>query len=154
QSPPPTILSIFQSDIWIRKVRAVIGRQWRECRTRKLTRGESGRSGGLGQTIADGVSHKFRGFMNTQRLHNSGSMSANGIDAEIQMSGNFSVGLAFDNELENFKFASAKLAVGSGPTPGFNKRTHRENHFTRRHSTDGSNKLHVLDIFLKKSSRS
>ncbi len=71
-------------------------------RVRSNFSGTRGDSRDVHQAVADGVDDQLGGFVNAERVHDIGAMDADGVDAERKLVGDFFVGFAVDDELEDF----------------------------------------------------
>ena len=75
--------------------------------------GRSTRRSGFDDVVADGVVDEFGDGMEIELEHNVGAVGFGGVDANAQEGGDFLVGFAFGEELENFAFAWGKAGTGT-----------------------------------------
>src|ERR1700680_2866782 len=62
------------------------------------------------QAIANGVNDELSGLVDSQRVHDVGTMHPDGVCAETELRGNFLVGFAGDNVLQNLQLARGESA--------------------------------------------
>ena len=81
---------------------------------RRRLRGGPGKSAGsrqIHQPVSNRVHHEFGSFVNSKTIHDVGAMHGDGIHTELEFRGNFLVGFAGDDVLQNFEFARGERSV-------------------------------------------
>jgi len=73
--------------------------------------GRSGGSRNIHQAVANGVDDQFGRFVNAERVHNIGAMDRHGVGAEGEAVGDGFIGIAFDDQLQDFEFARSQAGI-------------------------------------------
>ena len=63
------------------------------------------------QPGANGIDHKLSCFVNSQSVHDVGAVNGHRVGTQVKSGGNFLVGFAINNHLQNFEFAVGQLEV-------------------------------------------
>src|SRR5579864_4057262 len=119
----------------------------REFRRQRIVSGNRGASRKSHQTIFDRVDDQLRGFVKAESVHDVGAMDGNGVDAEAEFGGNFLVGFAGDNVLEDFELARSEAGVALALEIAGEGDLRIENGFALGDFLDGGDEVEIHGVF-------
>src|SRR5579883_3512144 len=115
--------------------------------------GNRGASRKVHQPVANGVDDEFGRFVDSEGVHDIGAVNGNGVDAEIELGGDFLVGFARDDVLEDFEFARREAGVTLALKIAGARDLRIEQGFSFGNLLDGGDQVEIHGIFQNVATR-